>query len=532
MSKRFRQCSLDQVFLLPPSLQDWLPEDHLARFIADVMNELDLSAIYAQYERQDGRGLAAYHPLLLTRLLLYGYCTGVTSSRRIERGTHEVVAFRYLAADQHPDHDTIANFRQQHLPALAGLFVQALRLCQQAGLVKLGNVAIDGTKMMANASTRRSVPYQKLREREQRWEKIVADLLAAAQRTDQEEDQRYGKGQRADALPDDLANAQSRLQKIRQAKAELEREAQQQLEELRRLAPPGKQGRPRKDASTSTLPPNDARQRANAKKQLQRARRNAACPSRQYNFVDPDSRVMRDAARKSFVQAYNAQAAADSHAQVIVAAELTQQVNDKRQLVRMTKAIQQTTGGTPATITADSGYWDTHSLQDPALQGIEMLVAPDSLDTEPGEAHPVHAPNTPEARQMREVLATDSGKARYRLRKEVIEPVFGQIKEARGIRRFRFRGFERASCEWKLICATHNLLKLFRYRRPPSKPKNPKPKTTRSRGLASAFCNHHRSLRHRLPMRASSSLPLDRQRCRLSTANRFSPTGSQAVPLF
>src|SRR6202521_3463404 len=169
MSKRFRECSLDQPFLLPPSLQDWLPENHLARFIADVSNELDLSAIYAEYERKDGRGLAAYHPLLWTRLLLYGYAIGVTSSRRIERATNDDLALRYLAADQHPDHDTIAAFRREHLEALAGLFVQALRLCQKAGLVKLGNVAIDGTKMMANASTRRSVNYQKNSERGQNW---------------------------------------------------------------------------------------------------------------------------------------------------------------------------------------------------------------------------------------------------------------------------------------------------------------------------------------------------------------------------
>ena len=173
MSKRFRACSLDQEFLLPPSLQDWLPEDHLARFIADVANELDLSAIYAEYERKDGRGLSAYHPLLLHRLLLYGYCIGITSSRKIEKATFDNLAFRYLSADQHPDHDTLAVFRQEHLEALAGLFVQALRLCQKAGLVKLGNVAIDGTKIKANASTHRSVDYQKISEREQHWRSEV-----------------------------------------------------------------------------------------------------------------------------------------------------------------------------------------------------------------------------------------------------------------------------------------------------------------------------------------------------------------------
>jgi transposase len=534
MDKRFRACGLDQLFLLPPSLQDWLPENHLARFIADVTNELDLSAIYAEYERKDGRGLSAYHPLLLTRVLLYGYSTGVTSSRRIERATYEDVAFRYLAADQHPDHDTIANFRREHLKALAGLFVQALRLCQKAGLVKLGNVAIDGTKIMANASTRRSVPYKKLQEREQHWAKIVADLLAAAQRTDQEEDQRYGQGQSADPLPDELAHAQSRLEKIRHAKAELEREARQQLEELERTAPTQKRGRPRKNASDAAAEsdPDRVRERNKAKRQRSRARQNAASPSRQYNFVDPDSRVMLDAARKSFVQAYNAQAAADSHAQVIVAAELTQQVNDKQQLVPMTKAIQETAGGTPEAITADAGYWDTISLHDPALKGIEVLVTPDAKPQSSGAPLPRHAPNNAEALRMREVLATESGKARYRLRKMVIEPVFGQIKEARGIRRFRFRGFERASCEWKVICATHNLLKLFRHRNPPPKPK------ARKRGLRGEGARQGTSYRHKRPQRQYVTGCRNRHYSGFGVGppygkvGRFSPTGSSGRPHF
>lgn len=302
MSKRFRECSLDQPFLLPPSLQDWLPEEHLARFIADVSEELDLSAIYAEYERKDGRGLAAYHPLLLTRLLLYGYAIGVTSSRRIERATYDDLAFRYLAADRHPDHDTIAAFRREHVEALAGLFVQALRLCQKAGLVKLGNVAIDGTKMLANASTHRSVPYRKLREREQHWKDTVDRLLAAAEHTDQQEDRQWGQGQPADPLPAELARAQSRLERIRRAKAELEQEAHQEWEAAQQNFTPGKPGRPRKDAAAQ---PEDPQPRQSAKLRFRRARKNAAHPTRQYNFVDPDSRVMRDNARKCFVQAYN-----------------------------------------------------------------------------------------------------------------------------------------------------------------------------------------------------------------------------------
>ena len=463
MGKRFRVCSLDQEFLLPPSLQDWLPEDHLARFIADVVNELDLSAIYAEYERKDGRGLSAYHPLLMTRLLLYGYCIGITSSRKIEKATYDNLAFRYLSADQHPDHDTLAAFRQEHLEALAGLFVQALRLCQKAGLVKLGNVAIDGTKIKANASTHRSVDYQKISEREQHWRSEVERLLNQAQQTDQEEDQRFGVGQPADPLPDDLANAQKRLQRLQQAKTELEQEAKEQLQAVGAL-PLRKRGRPSKEEQTSQ-PPKDRKQREKEKKQRQRARKNAAAPGRQYNFVDPDSRVMRDNGQKCFVQAYNVQIAVDAHAQVIVAAELTQQVIDRQQLLPLVKSVCSTAQATPETITADTGYWDTASLLDPSLKGIEVLVSPDSNPQPPGSPLPPSAPRNEEAIRMREVLASEEGKARYALRKSTVEPVFGQIKEARGIRRFRFRGLSKVTSEWKLICATHNLLKLFRHRR-------------------------------------------------------------------
>ena len=463
MDKRFRVCDLDQQFLLPPSLQDWLPENHLARFIADVTNELDLSAIYAQYGRQDGRGLSAYHPLLLTRLLLYGYCVGVTSSRRIERATHDDVAFRYLAADQHPDHDTIAAFRQQHLEALASLFVQALRLCQKAGLVKLGNVAIDGTKIMANASTRRSVSYQKLTEREQYWKDTVERLLTEAQRTDEEEDQRWGKGQPADPLPPELTHAQSRLERLRQAKAELEREAQRELEAAAQNHQPRKHGRPTKEEAANH-PAEDPQQRQKAREQLRRAKSRAAEPSRQYNFVDPDSRVMKDNARKCFVQAYNAQIATDSYAQVIVAAELTQQTTDRQQLLPMVQAVRGATGSVPETVTADAGYWDTISLRDPAMRGIQALVSPDSQPQPPGAPLPPNAPQNDDAMRMRERLVSEDGKALYAKRKATVEPVFGQIKEARNIRRFRLRSLKKVTCEWKLICATHNLLKLFRHR--------------------------------------------------------------------
>jgi transposase len=463
VNKRFRVCDLNQPFLLAPSLQDWLPEDHLARFVADVMNELDLTAVYAEYERADGRGLSAYHPLLLARLLLYGYCIGMTSSRRIESATHDNVAFRYLAANQHPDHDTLANFRHQHLEALAGLFVQTLRLCDKAGLVKLGNVAIDGTKILANASTRRSVGYQKLKEREQYWQAAVEQLLGHAQQTDQEDDERFGKGQSADPLPAELAHAQSRLERIRRAKAELEREAQQQLQVAAEKHTPRKHGRPAKqDVGEQT--PHDPQQRAKEKNRLRRAKQNAQQPTRQYNFVDPDSRVMKDNARKCFVQAYNAQIAVDAHLQVIVAAEVTQQVTDREQLLPMVQSVRTATQNIPEIVTADAGYWDTASLRHSSLAGIQVLVSPDSQTQPPGATLPVNSPQNTEAARMREWLASQPGKALYGLRKATVEPVFGQIKEVRGIRRFRLRGLMGVAFEWKLICATHNLLKLFRHR--------------------------------------------------------------------
>src|SRR5436305_325121 len=425
------------------------------------MNELDLSRIYAEYERSDGRGLSAYHPLLLTRLLLYGYSIGVTSSRAIERATYDNVAFRYLAADQHPDHDTIASFRQQHLEALAGLFLQALRLCEKAGLVKLGNVAIDGTKILANASTRGSATHQKLSERERYWKTAVERLLAEAQRTDEQEDRRFGKGQPADPLPEELASAQSRLERIRQAKAELEKEAQQELEAANE-SHTAKRGRPTKQEQIGRAAL-DPQQRDKEKKRRRRAKRNAGQPTRQYNFVDPDSRVMRDNPRKSFVQAYNAQIAVDAHQQDIVAAEITQKTTDREQLLPMVQRVCTTTARIPETVTADAGYWDTSSLRDLSWQGIQVLVSPDAQVQPPGTPLPPNAPKNQEAVRMREVLLSPVGKLLYSLRKATVEPVFGQIKEIRGLRRFRFRGLRRVQCEWQFICAIHNLLKLFRY---------------------------------------------------------------------
>jgi transposase len=455
MNKRFRECSLDQPFLLPPSLHDWLPEGHLARFVADVVEQLDLSAIYDDYARQD------YHPVMMTRLLLYAYAVGRSSSREIERATYDDLAFRYLAADQHPDHDTIAAFRQRHLASLAGLFQQALWLCQRAGLVKLGNVAIDGTKIRANASIFQSARYNKINEEEQRLQVLVDRMLAEAARVDEEEDARWGKGQPADPLPEGLADAKARLERLRQAKQELEEEARQQLEaaEREREANRRKPGRPKKGASPE--PVEKPSQRNRIKKGLGRARRNAQQPRRHYNFTDPESRMMRDTRNMTFLPGYNAQVAVDAERQVIVAADVTQQATDVWQLVPMVEQTARRTGQKPEVVTADAGYFHLDSLCDPLLDGIEILVPPDS-EKAFCSGLPPQANRHPLAQRMRERLSQATARAHYRLRKSTVEPVIGYIKEQRGFRRFQLRGIQKVTAEWSLICLTHNLLKLYR----------------------------------------------------------------------
>src|SRR3974390_2163979 len=321
MSFQFRACTLDKPLLLAPSVQQWLPEGHLARFIADVTEQLDLTAIYSAYDRRDGRGQEGYHPLLMTRLLLYGYCVGVASSRALERKSYEDVAFRYLAADQHPDHDTIANFRKQHLATLGGLFVQALQLCQKAGLVKLGHVAIDGTKMQAHASKHKAMSYGRMGEAEQKLQAEVEALLRHAQEVDEAEDRQYGKGQRGDELPAELARRESRLKKIREAKEALEAEARQKAQEQKAEAEAKSAARQEQEKQTGQKPRGRAPQVHNPAEAQPKS-------SSQRNFTDPESRIMPDGAHKgSFLQAYNAQAAVDSAAQIIVAAEITQQSN-------------------------------------------------------------------------------------------------------------------------------------------------------------------------------------------------------------
>jgi len=434
------------MLLLPPSLMDWLPEDHLANFVWEVVSGLDLSAILSKYGGP-ARGNPPYDPRLITSVLIYGYCVGVFSSRRIAVNLDENVAFRVLAANQRPDFRTIADFRKTHLRALAGLFVQVLQLCQKAGLVKLGNVAIDGTKMKANASKHKAMSYDRINTEEARLVAEVADLLKQAQETDDREDGQYGKDRRGDELPTELAFRESRLKKIRQAKEALEREALEKAEatklEIEALEKSGKTDGPA-PKMPSPIPAAKA----------------------QKNFTDPESRIMPSSSDKgSFVQAYNCQAAVDRKNQIIVAADVTQETNDKKQAEPMLQQVIANTGKIPAKLTLDAGYYSEPNVEIVTELGCEAFIPPHRL--EHGKAIPM-APRgrIPEALsiadRMRRKLQTKRGKGIYAKRKEIVEPVFGQIKQGRGFRQFLLRGLEKVTGEWSLLCSTHNILKLWR----------------------------------------------------------------------
>jgi len=429
MSKTFRPYDPEQIFLMPAMLQDWLPKGHLAYFISDVVDHVDLSAIMSCYE--EDKGYPPYHPAMMVKVLLYAYCIGVPSSRKIAKRLEEDIAFRVLAANNTPDFRTVSDFRKDHLKALAALFVQVLKLCQRAGLVKLGHVSIDGTKIRANASKHKAMSYQRMKEEEARLEAEVQALLGKAGAVDDEEDRRYGKNKRGDELPRELAFRESRLKKIREARAALEAEARAEAEQA--------QGKGGKAASV----PDDKAQR---------------------NFTDPESHIMPAPGGKHFEQAYNAQAAVDSANQVILAAEVTDQPSDKGQAVPMMEQVKGNTGGLPREMSADAGYFSSEAVKDLTAEGIDVYIPPDKM------RHAHKLPPAPRGRipkalsivdRMRRKLRTKQGRKRYGLRKELPEPVFGQIKQARGFRQFLLRGKKKVRGEWRLICTGHNVLKLF-----------------------------------------------------------------------
>lgn len=457
MPKTFLPYEIDQRLLLPPNMRDWLPEGHLALFIVDVVRALDLAEIRKVYEQGDGRGRPPYHPVMMVALLIYAYCMGKPSSRRIERATYEDVAFRVLSGDQHPDHDSIAEFRRRHLASLAGLFKQVLQLCQKAGLVKLGHVAIDGTKIKANASKHKAMSYDRMSETEKRLNEEVISLLKRAEAADAEEDEKFGKGQRGDDLPGELRHRESRLRKIREAKAALEQEAKERAEREAEEARARIAKREKQAEETGERPKGPSPNVPDAEQAKPE-------PKAQKNFTDPESRIMKDGATKSFEQAYNAQIAVDGEAQIIVASAVTQQANDKQQLVPMLEQVEQNLSTMPEKVSADAGYFSEANVTDSRLEGVDLHVPPDrQKHGEPVlvEAHePSEIPSPKD--QMRQKLKTDVGHSVYKMRKAIVEPVFGQIKEVRGFRRFSLRGLVKVAAEWDFVCLTHNLLKLFR----------------------------------------------------------------------
>lgn len=445
--RHFREYNPDQLFLLPPDMKEWLPEDDLAYFIMDVVRGLDLSGIYDNYDGSAG-GQPPYDPRMMAGLLLYGYCIGLASSRKIEQATYHSVPFRVLSANQHPDHDTIASFRERHLKALSELFVQVLRLCQKAGLVKLGHVSLDGTKIRANASKHKAMSYGRMEKKVEELESEVARLMKRAESADAEEDALYGKGRRGDELPEELRYKESRLRKIRDAMRALEREAESKAQS-------------RKDEKRS-------RKKGNRKRRDRKGPGDSVKPDSkaQRNFTDPDSRIMMNGATKSFEQSYNCQAAVDDKAQVMVATNVTQEANDKRQVKPMVGKLKENTGGRqPRKLSADSGYFSEENVIDLEGQGIDAYIATEKPKhgQTPVRAERGRLPGEVTVKErMSRKLRTIKGRCTYSKRKQVVEPVFGQIKQARGFRQFLFRGLEKVGAEWDLICLTHNLLKLFR----------------------------------------------------------------------
>ena len=435
--------------LVPPSLDEWLPENHLARFIAEIVEtSLDLDRFYSSYRKVKGQ--PPYDPRLMVRVLLYGYCVGVRSSRELERACVDVVAFRWLSGQQTPDFRSIGRFRKRHLAALGNVFLQALELCRAAGMVSLGRVALDGTKVRANASRHKAMSYARLTEKQKVLAAEVSELLAEAQDIDAAEDTRFGKDKRGDELPAELARRESRLVKMALARESLEAEA---AARARKEAEDASRKRDDDDDTTATKG-QDAADKAEVK------------PSAQRNFTDPDARIMKTA-DGSFHYCYNAQAVVDSDHQVIIATQLTNIAVDVEQLHPMLEATRTTVGSLPREILADAGYGSAknfaHAKEIADASGTEFFIST-------GRAkHGERIPDVPRGRipadatqreRMGRKLRTKNGRAVYARRKAIVEPVFGQIHTRQG-KRVLLRGLENARNEWNLIAGCHNLLKLF-----------------------------------------------------------------------
>jgi transposase len=445
MGKTFRSYDLNQQLLLPPDLRQWLRPDHLALYVSDVVESLDLSGILQVYEEGDGRGRPPYHPALMVKLLVYGYCTGKMSSRKLEQATYDDVAFRVLSCNQQPDHDSIAGFRKRHLQELGRLFVQVLQLCERAGLVKLGHVAIDGTKIKANASKYQSLSYGRMKDAEQELAAEVARLLGEAQRIDEEEDELYGQGKRGDELPEELRDREARLAKIRALKVELEEEAKAAAAE--KLAEKEK-------------PAADRNRKWRRKWEVSEQGEILPLPKSKRNLTDPDSRIMKDSATKTFHQAYNIQVGVDAQAQIIVATKVVQAGADQEQLIPVLREVEKNLGRMPERVSADAGYYSKAALTHEAVRAVDLHVPPNQRP--PVDWEEILPPDATIQERMWHKLGSKAGREVFSKRKVIVEPVFAQIKHIRGFRQFLLRGLQQVEAEWLLVCMTHNLLKLFR----------------------------------------------------------------------
>ena len=442
MAYGFRPYQLDQQHLLPVSPREWLPEGHLALFLVEVVGQLDLGPILRSYK--GGRGPRGYHPQMLLTVGLYGYCAGVFSSRKLAAHCETDVAFRVLSGGAFPDFRTLADFRKRHLGAMQHLFVEVLRVCREAGLVKLGHVSLDGSKYQANASRHKAMSYGRIGEVEPRLEAEVKALLAQATRTDAAEDEEFGRDRRGDELPEELRRREGRLEKIRAAKARLDERARTRTRE--RLT------------ATGASPEEVA------------AAENAAVPGpkEQSNFTDPDSRIMKT--RGGWMQSYNAQVAVEEASGVIVAEEVSAQAADSPHLVPVLDRLAANLAAigvpaaerTPAAASADAGYCSEANLAALDARGIDAYVASGRERHHGGGVDPRGRPRTPLRAAMREKLRTADGHAVYARRKCITEPVHGQIKQARGFRQFLLRGLPNVRAEFTLVALTHNLLKLWR----------------------------------------------------------------------
>lgn len=427
MRKPYKPYQPEQSLLFPPNIKDWLPEDHLVYFVSDVVDHLNLSQIKAYYEK-DNRGQPPYNPCMMTKLLVYGYCVGVFSSRQIQKRLLEDVAFRILAAGNEPDFRTISDFRKNHRKALKGLFEQVLQLALKAGAIKLGRVALDSSKIKANASKHKAMSYGRMKEKQHHLRQEVRDLLRKADQADAREDRWYGKDKRGNDLPEELRRRETRLQKIKEAKRALEQRAREEAEAS--------------GESDYEAEPED---------------------KDQYNFTDPESRIMKGS--DGFVQGYSAQAAVEEDFQLIVGQSVTQEANDKRQVEPMVEVIKEQSLQNPKELLADSDYCSEKNLTYLARAKIDSYIAtkkqqhgkrPDRC-----KRGPVPRGST-RVERMKRKLQTQVGAKVYSRRKTIVEPVFGQIKHVRGFRQFLLRGIEKIRTEWALVCATHNILKMYR----------------------------------------------------------------------